>query len=338
MALRLIEISLPEKDRPFVDGLLKDQAVLQVWQECLSGEQILLRILLSAEETEPLLDRLEKRFSGADGFRIILLPVEAAIPRPKPPEETPAAPSATSASAPERKPARISREELYARITDSSRLSTVYLVMVVLSTIVAAIGLLRDNMTIEIGAMVLAPLLGPNMALSLATTLGDGALARRALKATASGILVAFLISAGAGLLFPFPANSVEMISRTKVGLGDVGLALVSGAAGALAFTTGVPATLIGVTVAVALLPPLVTFGLSLGAGHSAMALGALLLLLANVICVNLAGVTTFVLQGIHPLSWWEADRAKRATRNAIALWAVLLGALVVVILFSRRT
>jgi uncharacterized membrane protein len=54
--------------------------------------------------------------------------------------------------------------------------------MVVLSTIVAAVGLARDNAAIVIGAMVMAPLLGPNMALSLATTLGDTKLAFRALR------------------------------------------------------------------------------------------------------------------------------------------------------------
>ena len=337
MALRLVEISLTENRRQEMEGLLREETVLNVWEQKLAEGKVLLKILLSAEQTEPLLDRLAKRFSNSEDFCVILLPVEATIPRPKPPEDKPAPPDTATAAEPEPKSTRISREELYADITDSSRLSMVFVVMAALSTIVAILGQLRNNVAVEIGAMVLAPLLGPNMALSLATTLGDLELARRALRVAVVGILVALALSVGAGLLFPINPQSPEIVSRTSVDLGDVVLALASGTAGALAFTTGVSATLIGVMVAVALLPPLVAFGLLLGAGEGVLALRALLLLLTNLICVNLAGVVTFVVQGIHPARWWEADRARKATRVAIVSWVLLLAALVAVIAVAQR-
>jgi hypothetical protein len=107
------------------------------------------------------------------------------------------------------------------------------------------------------------------------------------------------------------------------VGLGDIAVALASGCAGALAFTTGVSATLIGVMVAVALLPPLVTFGLLLGGGNLDLATGALSLFLMNLICVNLAGVATFLVQGIRPASWWEKDQAGNAIAALKAKLAV---------------
>ena len=96
-------------------------------------------------------------------------------------------------------------------------------------------------------------------------------------------------------------------------------------------------ATLIGVMVAVALLPPLVTCGLLLGSGRPGLALGALALFLMNLICVNLAGVTTFLLQGIRPANWWEKDRAVKATRIAIGLWVALLAVLVGMILLLQN-
>ena len=77
--------------------------------------------------------------------------------------------------------------------------------------------------------------------------------------------------------------------------------------------------------------------GLLLGGGHFALALGAFSLFLVNLICVNLAGITTFLVQGIKPTSWWEKDRAAKSTRIAIALSVTLLAALVGIILLVRQ-
>lgn len=226
---------------------------------------------------------------------------------------------------------------MYEDIKDAARCSRVYLAMVVLSTIVAAIGLYYNSVAIIIGAMVIAPLLGPNMALALATTLGDLTLLRRALLTALAGVATAMVLSAILGVLLQVNPASPEIASRDGVGLGDIVVALASGAAGALAFTTGVSATLIGVMVAMALLPPLVTFGLLLGDGHLGLAAGALSLFLVNLICVNLADVTTFLVQGIRPATWWEKDRAVKASRVAIGLWVTLLAVLGGLILLLRK-
>jgi uncharacterized membrane protein len=66
------------------------------------------------------------------------------------------------------------------------------------------------------------------------------------------------------------------------------------------------------------------------------LAMGALSLLAANLICINLAAVVTFMVQGIRPATWWEKDRAKKATRIAIGLWATLLVLVVGLILLLR--
>lgn len=337
MAQRLIEVILPRQFEHKVQELLKDQKVLGVWQSGLSKDQIMVRVLLPAEETEGVLDLLKKHYSHVEGFRAMLLSVEASLPRSEPegkkePEKEKLEPEPDAKA----KPGRISRQELYDDVTQSAELSRVFLVMVVLSSIVAAIGVLRNNLVALIGAMVIAPLLGPNVALSLGTTLGDVSLAKRALKVNVVGIFTALVLSIIIGFFFTVNPDIHVLASRTEVGLGDILLALAAGSAGALAFTTGIPTALVGVMVAVALLPPLVTFGLLLGSGHWNMALGAMLLLLVNLICINLAGVTTFLAQGIRPITWWEADRATKATRIAILLWGLLLLALVVVILLIQ--
>jgi len=98
-----------------------------------------------------------------------------------------------------------------------------------------------------------------------------------------------------------------------------------------------VPMGLVGVMVAVALLPPAVTAGLLAGDGRWEDAGGAALLLTLNVVCFNLAGVATFLAAGIRPRTWWETERAKTATRTALAVWAVLLAAVTGLVFYLFR-
>ena len=112
----------------------------------------------------------------------------------------------------------------------------------------------------------------------------------------------------------------------------------MAGTAGALAFATGSTGTLIGVMVAVALMPPLVAFGMLGGAGQWADALQALTLLLTTRICVNLASIGTFLFHGICPSSskWRDQRRARFVARLSLLIWALALGMLLLLhLIFS---
>ena len=186
--------------------------------------------------------------------------------------------------------------------------------------------------------MVIAPLLGPNVAMAFGTTLGDPKLIKQALISTLAGFLIALVIAIGLALTLKVdPASIDEIVNRTHVELSDIVLALAAGAAGVLVLTSGTSTALVGLMVAVALLPPTVVLGLMLGSGEWALASGAGLLLATNVICVNLAGVVTFLVQGVRPLTWWESDRANKSSRIAVALWMILLVILVVVIIIAKK-
>ena len=130
-------------------------------------------------------------------------------------------------------------------------------------------------MAVIIGAMVIAPMLTPNLSPSLATALGDLPMARATLKPSLWAFRFAIVLSAALGFLLPVDPYLREISSRTSIGLMDIVLALASGASEALSFTSAALAVLIGVAVAVALIPPLVVFGLLLGAGYLSLALGA---------------------------------------------------------------
>ncbi len=340
MALRMIEIFVPTEKEQQLRELVEEFKSVDVWSDRLSESRTLVRMLVPTEDTERVMDILHKRFSYRDDFRIVLLPVAACLPHPDDSGEIDLGELEEKKKLPpESRPFRISREELYSSIVEMAKLTRIYIVLVFLSAIVAAIGLMKSNVAVVVGAMVIAPLLGPNVALSFGTTLGDMKLIRRALKSLAVGVAGAMVVAVIIGVaFFKMEPGNVEITTRTLPSMWDIVLALAAGSAGALSLTAAAPAALIGVMVAVALLPPLVTVGMLAGAGEWSLAQGALLVFLVNLICVNLAGVLTFLLQGIRPLTWWEADKAKKATKTAILLWSILLAALAVLILLSRQS
>jgi uncharacterized hydrophobic protein (TIGR00341 family) len=334
MALRLLEIVVPEEATPDVLKIIEEGQITNFWQTCSCESRNIFKMIIAAEKTEKLLDTLQKKYGHLDSFHMVLLPLEASYPGTKEIEAT--AEEKEKVETEKKEPLRVSRQELYNDVFYSAKLTRTYMIMIVLSTIVAAIGLVKDNVAVIIGAMVIAPLLGPNVALSFATTVGDGALGRNALLTNFAGILTAFAVSLLFGFFLAIDPGIREIAARTVVSYGDIALALASGVAAALSITSGVPSVLIGVMVSVALIPPLVVFGLLLGSANFMLALQALQLVFINMICINLAGVFTFLLQGVRPLNWWEASKAKNATRYAIIIWVSLLILLSALLMFSR--
>ncbi|PWE00239.1 TIGR00341 family protein [Marinilabilia rubra] len=318
-----------------LQSIIRGESFIESWDQTMGKNRYKLSLILPVQESEHLISRLEQRFSDTATFRIIIYPVEATIPIPNEPEANTNRGTAMEKQEKEGK-GRISRDELYNDLVDSTRLSWVFVVLMIASTIVSTTGILRNSEAIIIGSMVIAPLLGPNVALSLATTLADFNLAKNALRVTFAGILISLFLSVLTGMILNIDPASPQIASRIQPNMGDIGLSLASGVAGALAFTTGVASALVGVMVAVALLPPLVTFGLLAGTGEWEIATGALLLLFINIICINLSGVVTFVIQGIKPSKGEEENKARSASLASILIWSILLILLMVSLYYSH--
>ncbi len=340
MAPRYLQAFIPANGQDRLAEILGDQPLLGLWKDQAQEDRIAIHLLVPAEESEAVMDRLTQAFSGSDVFRIVVLAAEATVPRLEPEEEPEGAaprPGPEAEPSPAERSGRISREELYTAVVGAVGITRVFVVLTALSALVAGVGLLRNDIAVVIGSMVIAPLLGPNVAMALATTLGDTDLLRRAVRTNAVGALLALAVSGAMGLVVAVDPTSPALVARTQPQLSDLILALAAGTAGALAFTRGLAEAVIGVMVAVALMPPMVTAGMLLGSGHLAQALGALLLVGINVIGVNLASVLTFLAQGVRPRTWWEERRARRATRRATALWAVLLALLLAFLYLAQR-
>lgn len=304
------------------------------WREHETQEdRVLFEALVEVGREQELLDSLDRALQGDELARLLVLPVEATLPRlpeaPKPDESDVELARTTG---------RISREELRDDLASASTLSWPYVLMVVLAAGVVMIGLVRDSAAVVIGGMVLAPLLGPNIALAFAATLADGALATKAMRTGLVGLGVALAMSLLVGLLAGVPLDAsggiacAEIRARTDPHVLDLLLAMAAGIAGAMSFTTALAASLVGVMVAVALMPPLVVFGMCAGAGRWVEAEGALVLLLTNLVCVDLAAVATFLVQAIRPRDWWDVQRSRRVVRVVVIALLVALAVVSVLV------
>lgn len=327
MALRLVDIYRPD-DGTTLSVPEDTYDVLGHWTYPIDEETRVDRVLLEVEETESFLDWVDGAVPTE--YRVLLQSVEATLPRPEmAEEETDADPESDTAEKEDVSVGRIGRAELYQYARDATDVSGPFYALVALSTIVAAGGLLRDQTAVVIGAMMIAPLIGPNLSLALATTLGDLSLLSRALWANVLGGGLAIGGALALGGLLPVDPTAGELAGRTVIGLADVALAGAAGAAGVLAITRDQTTGLVGVMVAVALLPPAAAFGLLLGGGHVGAALQAGLLTAINVVALNLAAVCTFLVLGVRPRHWKEVEQARTSTRIALGLWG---GALVLLV------
>ncbi|MGB0908581.1 MAG: TIGR00341 family protein [Maricaulaceae bacterium] len=281
---------------------------------------------------QDLIDNLQSLLCTSPDWRVVVMPIEATLPRPPEPEngKNPDSNSDKDAAAKKAKTTAL-REELYQKVSSDCNLNSDFIILTVLSAIVAAIGLNGDNVAIVIAAMVIAPLLGPILAFALATALGDLSLMKKATKTAIAGLGIGFGFALALSIVFPLNPESYELSSRTVISPEIIALALASGAAAALSLSTGISSALVGVMVAVALLPPSVTSALYLGAGEYDKAAGAALLLGLNVVCAVLSAQLVFVYKGIRPRRWYSQKKAATAVKINITVWVSLIIAMVLI-------
>lgn len=321
MSARLVEIIIPDEQVLHTETIVRRHC-RRFWQVSVPGSQEKFSCIVQKRYVERLLKELDDNFGNVPNFSAIVVEIEALSPRLDEIREN-RLPLVDGEEPPTKLEAfftreRMSTNELYDDIEDSLRLRPNYLLTVILSAVIAALGMRSGQTAVVIGAMVIAPLLGPTMALALAATTGDRLLGRRAVTTLAVGIAAAFLITIVLGMIIIVDPSVAELRNRTVVQPADIALALACGAAGVLAFTQGASLALVGVMIAVALVPPLAAAGLFFGSGQSALGGQALFLLATNLVCINVAGIVTFLVQGLPPKDW-------RMTGGILVVWMVVL-------------
>lgn len=207
--------------------------------------------------------------------------------------------------------------------------SFTYYVMLFLSGVISSLGLLAGSTAAIIGAMIVAPLMGPIVAVAFAITMGN----RRLLKRAGLSVVTSVLLTVGTAYLIcqiiGLNTLNSEILERTQPTLIDLAIGLAAGAAGSFAKTRkDVADALPGVAIAVALVPPLSVIGIGIAFGDSAVFIGSTLLFLTNLAGIILSGGLVFI---------WQDYGSLRRAKSGLTASTIVLCLLGIPLGFSMR-
>ncbi len=327
--MRLVEVTIPAGKRDTVLEVLEEEGIDFVLTEETSDRDItaVVSFPLPRRAVEPVLDALRDAGLPSDSYTVVL-EAETVVSRrfdelsERYDEE-------------DEGRDRIAREELRARATTLAPNVRTFVAMSVVSVVVATAGVLLDSAAVVVGSMVIAPLIGPAMATSTGTVLQDGDLFRRGVKFQVLGFVLAIVTAAGfawllkSAQLVPLTDPEVLAISQVRERLApdflSLAVALGAGIAGAYSLSSGISTSLVGVAIAVALVPPTAVIGIGLAWGLPGVVIGATVLVLVNFLSINLAALAILWYQGYRPEHWFREDAARSATIKRVAVLAVAI-------------
>jgi len=327
---------VPAGKRDDVIGLLDEESLDYVVTDETSGREFdaVVYFPLPRAGVEPILDSLRDMGLDRDSYTVVIDAETVISSRFEDLEER--------FAEEEENGDRIAREELIARAKDLSPSLPTFLLMTVVSGVIATAGLLLDSPAVVVGSMVIAPLVGPSMAAAVGTVVDDRELFVRGLKLQVLGMVVAV----GSAAAFALLIRSVNLVPPhlDVTGIPEVQerllpdflslvVALGAGVAGVVSLSSGVSTALVGVMIAVALVPPAATVGIALAWQLPWVGLGAGVLALVNWLSINLAALTMLWYRGYRPSQWFRLSEARSATLKriatlvaAIAVLSVFLG------------
>ncbi|WP_254762939.1 TIGR00341 family protein [Natrinema marinum] len=328
--MRLVQVLIPEgKQEGVLEALDEEGIDYAVFEEVGRGDfEAMVQFPVPPSGVEPILERLTSAGVREDAYTIVMA-TETVV-------------SQRLSALIERFPGlRISREELYARAEDLAPANSTFFAFLVLSTIIATTGLLLDSAATIIGAMVVAPLMGPAISASVGTILDDQRMATRGVFLQVTGLVSAIAIGAIMGwvlqgtILIPPDLDILtipQVTERTNPNFLALFLALGSGLAGAISIMRGSGSTLVGVAIAVALIPPAATAGLGIAFGPPGVAIGAGVLVLVNLLAINLSALVLFYAAGFRPLEPEQSPDVRESVVSRIAVIVVGIAVLSVVL------
>ena len=220
-----------------------------------------------------------------------------------------------------------------------TRLSKDVLVMALFAATIALVGLFLDNVAIVIGAMLLSPLLGPINAFAVNANLGRIEKLARSQVAVILLLVAVIVVSAGitfaASQVVTLPINTNQILIRTHATIVDVFVALILGLAAGFALFVAFPENLVGVAIAVAIVPPATVCGIGLAHLNATLFFGALVLTLIYLFGLQLGSTLMLRIRGVLPRRYYQQSEAKRHSATSILLLAGLLLILSLVVILT---
>jgi uncharacterized hydrophobic protein (TIGR00341 family) len=220
-----------------------------------------------------------------------------------------------------------------------TRLSRDVLVMALFATMIALAGLFLDNVAIVIGAMLLSPLLGPINAFAVNANLGR--IRKLARSQAAILLLLAAIIALAAAITFvasqfiELPENTVQIAIRNNATETDILIALILGLAAGLALFVGFSEILVGVAIAVAIVPPAAVSGIGLALLNAKLFVGALILTLIYLFGLQLGSTLMLRIRGVQPRRYYQQTEARKHSAYSIFILALLLAVLSFIVILS---
>jgi uncharacterized hydrophobic protein (TIGR00341 family) len=333
--MRLVQVTIPTGKREAARAALDEEGVDYVLTDETSGREVaaVAYIPLPTVAVGPVLDSL--REAGIDeSTYTVVLDAQTVVSRDFERLEE------RYAETGDRE--RIAQAELVASARDLVPSLSTYLVMTVVSAVIATAGLLLDSPAVVVGSMVIAPLIGPAMVASVGTVVDDDELFTRGVKLQVVGLVLSVASAAAFAWLVRTvhlvpPLADVTTIPEVRERLAPDFLSLVvaigAGIAGSLSLTAGVSSALVGVMIAVALIPPAATVGIGIAWGRPMVSLDSGVLVMVNLLSINLAALLVLRYSGYRPTGWFQLEAARGATIRrvgaltvAVVLLSVFLG------------
>lgn len=220
-------------------------------------------------------------------------------------------------------------DALYFEPPDLIRKEVGFWTLLVLSEVIATLGVLADSTAVVIGAMLVAPLMTPIMGVSAAIVSGWLKRVTTSFLTVVGGVIVAisvaWIVAVWAPHLVPIASNS-QITSRVSPTMLDLMVAIAAGAAGAYTLVDRrVSSSIAGVAIAVALIPPLGVVGVTLQTGRYDDAAGAFLLFLTNLVAIILAASIVFLISGFAQLTQLRESKDKVRTFMVTVILGLLL-------------
>ena len=221
-------------------------------------------------------------------------------------------------------------DQLYFEVPNRQQRLVSYVTMLLLSTALASLAVLQDSTAVIIGAMLVSPLMTPIMGCAAGLVAGWRMRVLHSLMIVGVSALVgvglAWILASWIPSMVPLE-NNQQVLSRVSPTLLDMAVALAAGAAGAYAtLDDRVSASLTGVAIAVALVPPLGVAGVCLQAGLLAETGGALLLFTTNLVSIIFSASIVFLVFGFAPARARERKKLTNAdVINSLAIVALLI-------------